>query len=338
MRHRDQQELEGKLLTLSAFSKVRDAGSENELARVHFIVDHLIPEYLGRLPDGPNCCAIRELLTLQEADGQPRSLTTRYEKAAAHLFIRATDFGRRQEPRLLLECARRFIALDQEDQRAQSPRPAGPARRPRSRPSLSPEDPTVGLVRVHENLDYRLFLRYLTPLPPAGRAAGEPPPGDRSAEIGEIMILNTWIPELSILSVSDAVVDALRRGVDVRILMQDPESDVVRREAEMLPRGSFHANRVRLGVRHCLEILDAIRGAVGDQCGDRLHVRLYDSLPSISIYGVDDRAFVSVFPQADVTVESVQMEVRGRDTVMGRLVFREFEKLWQEGLDSARSA
>lgn len=112
---RDPEALEGALPGLSALHRVSAAGALGEPARVHLILHRLIPEYLERLPVGRDCRAIRELLTWEDADGESQSLTTRYHKAAAHLVNAASDFGRRQEPRLLLECARRFIALDHED-------------------------------------------------------------------------------------------------------------------------------------------------------------------------------------------------------------------------------
>src|SRR5687768_15841618 len=112
---RDPEALEGKLPTLSSLHRVTSAGALDEPARVHFILNRLIPEYLGRLPSGRDCRAIAELMTWEDGDGEIQSLTTRYHKAAAHLVNAASDFGRRQEPRLLAECARRFIALDHED-------------------------------------------------------------------------------------------------------------------------------------------------------------------------------------------------------------------------------
>ncbi len=112
---RDPEALEGALPALSAFVRVTAASPASEPARVHFILHRLIPEYAARLPGGRDGRAIRELLTWEDEDGDPRSLTTRYHRASAHLVNAATDFGRRQEPRLLLECARRFIASDHED-------------------------------------------------------------------------------------------------------------------------------------------------------------------------------------------------------------------------------
>ena len=309
--------------TLAALHRVQVASHVDEAARVHFILRRLIPEYLERLPAGRDCRAIRELLTWEDADGELQSLTTRYHKAAAHLVNAASDFGRRQEPRLLLECARRFIALDHEDrlgQPANTAAPTAPAAAPAELdPSAPPEpapplvaaDPAAGIVRVHKNLDHQLLA-------------------ERMGEAEEIVILNTWIPELNILA--DALVDALARGTYVSILMLHPASTIATLRSQAL-KGStqarFREDRVGPGIRHCLEVLAAIARTVDDDGRRHLRVRLYDSLPSMAVYGVDDRAFVSLFLHGQVAVHSVQIEVEGQDSLMGRLVFGELETVWE---------
>jgi hypothetical protein len=317
---RDPEALEGQLPVLSSLRRVTAAGELDEAGRVHLILHRLIPEYLDRLPAGRDCRAIRELLTWEDEDGESQSLTTRYHKAAAHLVNAATDFGRRQEPRLLLECARRFMALDHEDRLAgTAPAPAAAASvdaNPAAATSawpLAAEDQASGIVRVHKNLDYHLLV-------------------DHMADAGEIVILNTWIPELNILA--DALVDALARGTYVSILMLYPDSHIAQLRSQALQHSTkerFREDRVRPGVRHCLEVLAAIARTVDAEFRRHLRVRLYDSLPSISVYGVDDRAFVSVFLHGQLAVKSVQIEVQGEDSLMGRLVFTELETLWGIG-------
>jgi hypothetical protein len=343
---RDPEALEGTLPELSALHRVGAAGEIDEPARVHFILHRLIPDYLERLPAGRDCRAIRELMTWEDGDGEIQSLTTRYHKAAAHLVNAASDFGRRQEPRLLAECARRFIAFDHEDRLAAAPvAAAGPATAASSAPAAAPSpagdadaaapseaaqaaaaalasgaglpaaDPGAGIVHVHRNLDYHLLV-------------------DRMAEADEIVILNTWIPELNILA--DALVDALERGTYVSILMLYPDSHVARLRSQALQgstQGRFREDRVKPGVKHCLEVLAAIARSVDEDTRRHLRVRLYHSLPSLSIYGVDDRAFVSVFLHGQLAVKSVQIEVEGQESVMGRLAFGELEALWEIGLE-----
>jgi hypothetical protein len=316
---RDPEALEGELPALSSLHRVTAAGDLDESSRVHFILHRLVPEYRDRLPAGRDCRAIRELLTWEEGDGESQSLTTRYHKAAAHLVNAAADFGRRQEPRLLLECARRFIALDHDDRLAAAA-PADPQRDADGATAPGPAllaspvaDHAAGIVRVHKNLDYHLLVDYM-------------------ADAGEIVILNTWIPELNILA--DALIDALARGTYVSILMLYPDSQIAQLRSQALQHSTkerFREDRVRPGVRHCLEVLAAIAHTVDEDCCRNLRVRLYHSLPSIAVYGVDDRAFVSVFLHGQLAVKSVQIEVQGEDSLMGRLVFTELETLWGIG-------
>ncbi len=127
---RDPEALEGTLPALSSFQRIAAAGELDESATVHYILHRLIPEYAARLPSGRDGRAIRELLTWEDADGDVQFLTTRYHRASAHLVHAAEDFGRRQEPRLLLECARRFITLDHEDRLAAGDQAAPPATAP----------------------------------------------------------------------------------------------------------------------------------------------------------------------------------------------------------------
>jgi len=286
---------------------------------VHFVLQRLIPEYLERLPAGRDCQAIRELMTWEDDDGDLRSLTTRYHKASAHLLNAADDFGRRQEPRLLLECARRFIALDHED-RLQSAAadlgtpPADVIRAIESAeqtpvPSIPAEDPSAGVMGVHQHLDNRLFADYI-------------------ATAERVLILNTWIPDLGILT--DALVEALARGAELRVLMLYPDSHIarLRSEALQLSSQSIALNLVRRGVKHCLDVLAAIASMVEPQHRERLQVRLYHSLPSIALYCVDDRAFMSVYLHGQHSVNSPQIELQGRESLLGRSVFREVETLW----------
>jgi hypothetical protein len=314
---RDPETLEGRLPALSALHRVTAAGALDEPARVHFILRHLIPDYLGRLPDGRDCRAIRELLTWEDADGDLQSLTTRYHKAAAHLVHAASDFGRRQEPRLLLECARRFVAFDHEDRlgarSAPSPERRTPATGDAALVHLPVDDPRGGIVRVHPNLDYHLL-------------------SDHMAQADEIVIQNTWIPGLDILA--DGLVDALARGTSVSILMLHPESQIAQLRSHALYDGTaegFRQDRVGPGVRHCLDVLAAIGSMVEPAQRGNLRVRLYNSMPSISVYRMDDRAFISFFLHGQLVVRSVQIEVLGEDSIMGRLAAREIETLWNIG-------
>jgi len=309
---RDPEALEGALPTLSALHRVVEAGVMGQAERVHFILHRLIPQYLQRLPGGRECCAIRELLTWQEPDGELQSLTTRYHKAAAHLVGAASDFGRRQEPRLLLECARRFIALDHEDRLSarQDPRGVPPVMHDAVAEVQHGEH---GVLRTHPNLDYHRLTEHI-------------------AVADEVVILNTWIPGIDILA--DSLADAIERGAGVSILLLHPESRIAQLRSLALQgaaRVQFRQDMVRPGIRHCLDVLGSVSRMVDACHRGRLRVRLYDSLPSISLYGVDDRAFVSFFMHGHLAVKSPQIEMHRHESLMGRCAFEEMAALWSLG-------
>ena len=319
---RDPDALEHRLPALSALYRVASAGETTEAGRVHFILHRLIPEYLTRLPGSRDCRAIRELLTWEDDEGDLQSLTTRYHKAAAHLVHAASDFGRRQEPRLLHACAQRFVTFDHEDRLGASPTgpPQGGVLAPPSAAAaalLAPAGPTAlddargGIVRVHPNLDYHLLL-------------------ERMASASEIMLLNTWIPGIDILA--DALADALGRGAAVSVLMLDPSSDVARLRSRALQeptQARFQQDRVRPGVQHCLDVLAATSRMVEPDRRHNLRVGLYHSLPSMCVYGMDDTSFVSFFVHGRLAVKSIQIEVAGHDSILGRLAADEIEAMWR---------
>jgi hypothetical protein len=142
---RDPEALQGRLPVLSSLQRVQAAGELDEAGRVHVVLHRLIPDVVARLPAGRDCRAIAELMAWEDADGEARSLTTRYHKASAHLINAASDFGRRQEPRLLLECARRMLAFDQEDRlaAASAPGTTAPPDALLDDPALSPLAPLL---------------------------------------------------------------------------------------------------------------------------------------------------------------------------------------------------
>lgn len=164
------------------------------------------------------------------------------------------------------------------------------------------------IVRVHRNLDYRLLA-------------------DRIAGAQQIAILNTWIPGIDMLA--DALVAALARGARISILLLDPESPAVSlRDRALQAPSRVDDGRVGSNVRHCLDVLTAVSQIVDIDRRQNLSLRLYDSLPSLCAYAIDDLAFVSFFLHGQLSVNSMQLEVLGSDSLMGRLVFGEITTLW----------
>lgn len=174
----------------------------------------------------------------------------------------------------------------------------------------------AGIAQVHPRLIEDTYLRHIA------RARDE------------VAILNTWIPNLHRFeqALAEAIVG---RQVRVKILLLFPSSGVaqLRDEALRTVRDPAQQENVREGVERCLSILESILARVGPQHRDHLQVRVYNSLPSISVYRADDTYFVSFFLHGQLAIDSPQLEITGAETVLAGQVQRELDTLWRIGHD-----
>ncbi|WP_030294131.1 hypothetical protein [Streptomyces katrae] len=150
----------------------------------------------------------------------------------------------------------------------------------------------------------------------------------------ELVILQTWIPNLHHLraALRKALVD---QQIHVRILLLHPSSPVagLRDEALRAVRDPALAVNVRAGVESCLAGLAQLNGDLPADSRARLQVRLYNSLPSIAVFKVDQHFLVSSFLHGQLAIDSTQIEIDGGDTVMGEEVQQELRTLWSVGKD-----
>lgn len=176
-----------------------------------------------------------------------------------------------------------------------------------------------GVVKVPERFDNDAFNKYI------------------SEARNEVAILNTWAPNLDKLK--DSLKDALNKGVDVRVLLLHPYSEVVKLREEAL-RAAQNAEDsedleegeadVKNEICNCLDILEGIyRSSLG--CRRHLRIRLYNSLPAISVYKADERYLVGVFTHGRLAINSPQFEVEGRHTKVGEMAQHELDTLWKIG-------
>jgi hypothetical protein len=147
-----------------------------------------------------------------------------------------------------------------------------------------------------------------------------------------IVIMNTWIPNLDDLSQS--LVTAINNRSEVRIMMLYPNSGVAMLRSEALKGTEDLMNqddRVKMGVLQCLETLNLISKAIHPKNKRYLKIKLFNSLPSISVYAADERFFISFFMHGQLAIKSPQLEIHSRTSMLGRSVSKEIDTLWGIG-------
>lgn len=171
-----------------------------------------------------------------------------------------------------------------------------------------------GLVRVHRRFTEDEFSKHVN------RAK-------------QVTILNTWIPNLHLLRAD--LESAINRRADVRVMLLHPKSMVTGlREQALRERGVDEIDEpVRDGIERCLTILQAMHRQLAERRKPKLRVRVFNSLPSVSVYRADERYLVGVFLHGQLAIDSPQFEISGIDTLLGRQIQKELDILWEIGQD-----
>ncbi|GAB2983644.1 DUF5919 domain-containing protein [Saccharothrix stipae] len=172
----------------------------------------------------------------------------------------------------------------------------------------------AGLTEVHDDFSDQLFGRYVD--------------GAK-----QVTILNTWIPNLDDLR--GDLERAVKQGAEVRILLLHPESNAVDLRGRALrERGVERVGEpVRKGIVDCLNVLGAMHAGLDRPDRAKLRVRLYNSLPSVSVYRADERYLVGMFLHRQLAIRSPQFRIEGTATVLGRQIQQELDTLWEIGRD-----
>ncbi|MEU9301690.1 hypothetical protein [Streptomyces sp. NPDC048269] len=170
----------------------------------------------------------------------------------------------------------------------------------------------LGVVQVHREFPESAFIGLV-------RAARR-----------EVAILQTWIPNLG--SFQSELANAVNeRQIEVNILLLHPSSPVAGLRDEALRSTGQRAGAV--DVDASLRSLELVHRQIAPELRDKLRVRVYNSLPSIAVYKVDERYLVSSFLHGQLAIASTQTEIDGCDTLMGGEVQRELDTLWRIGHD-----
>ena len=158
-------------------------------------------------------------------------------------------------------------------------------------------------------------------------------------EEDSISILNTWIPQLiDIEEFRNAIKEAWIRGANIRILMVNPHSLAAELRSESVANDEASSlTLVKSLVIQCLSRLNQIAKEINRKSpkfNDRLKVRLYDTLPSVSIYSMrgytmsNNLMFVGMFLHGTFAVNGPQLAIMESSSFVARSFDQEFNKVW----------
>ena len=151
-----------------------------------------------------------------------------------------------------------------------------------------------------------------------------------SERSNEIDILQTFAPNLEFFK--ETLIECLSKGANIRLLLSWTESPAVKLREYALRRYANHSKtnkNVKREVTKNLETLQEVFDYTDNtNCQGSLEVRLYNSLPSISMYRVNDYFLIGLFLHGKLAVDFFQLELTGMNTNLVNGCSEEFNKIW----------
>ena len=181
-----------------------------------------------------------------------------------------------------------------------------------------------GLVRVHSSFPSHDFVIALR------EAASK----TQSTE-DEVIIMQTFAPNLK--DFRDPLQECLSSGISVRVLLAWPYSQAATLREEVLRRYAanieYDFSDVMHEVKANIELLRDIRSRSNKP--KHLAIRLYDTLPSLALYKVGAKAYVSPFLHGRLAVDTFQLELdlNSANQVLVKPILQDLEDMWMISKD-----
>jgi hypothetical protein len=144
----------------------------------------------------------------------------------------------------------------------------------------------------------------------------------------QIRILQTFIPHAAHLASFDGeLLRAITAKSQVEVLLCDPWSPVCQiRQSALDPEGAVD---VKAEIERNLFHFQALRRKLPEAAKSRLTVRVYSTLPSMSIYQVDDTFICGNYFHGTLAINGPQFLVTSQDCQLGRWFEEEHRNIWE---------
>jgi hypothetical protein len=122
-----------------------------------------------------------------------------------------------------------------------------------------------------------------------------------------------------------AVKEALERGVEVRVLVLDPDARAAEQRADDLLQQTDVVDNILDNLRVLSEFK---QDKLSNHARRNLDVRIYSALPPVQMYRVDDHVIVSFYPVNMTSWNAAQYQTNPQ-AQLGQFVGTKFDELWE---------
>jgi hypothetical protein len=149
-----------------------------------------------------------------------------------------------------------------------------------------------------------------------------------------LRILQTFIPmEGHMYSFKDELTKSLRLGCEVHVLLCNPWSPICQIRQQAL--SGKHTTNVRNEIERNLHFFHDVFEKLANDARPRLRVKVYSTLPSMSIYEIDNIFICGNYFHGWLAIDSPQIKVTDHESKLGRRLRGELDKLWRQASEGA---
>ncbi|MEO0688053.1 MAG: DUF5919 domain-containing protein [Cyanobacteria bacterium J06649_11] len=146
-----------------------------------------------------------------------------------------------------------------------------------------------------------------------------------------IYILQTWLEEND--PIPRQLAKAVQNGIDLRILILEPNSLFATQRTDNLGFGSVRPDRPNYLYRI---LLNTIKKRL--KANSSFSLKLYNNLPPFALYVIDDWMSVGLYWPKEGSLKNYHFEIPNANTDIGELFLTSFEALWNEAKEVSKSS
>ena len=143
----------------------------------------------------------------------------------------------------------------------------------------------------------------------------------------EIRIFSTWLLGVD---PTPALITAAKRGVDIKILLMDPKSQIIK---QRLCDIGFSEDSKRPSVS-----LETLRSSFKrNNVLDKVKIQFYNALPPFTLFMADDWMLLGIYWKGTGAFFGPNFEILRKSSEVGSKIIETFDLLWDESVESDES-
>jgi hypothetical protein len=146
---------------------------------------------------------------------------------------------------------------------------------------------------------------------------------ERFLAASKVRIMQTWIPDL--VTFLGSLRESCTKGCVVELLLLDPDSSL----AEVRGQDLGYPDPQMVSENTKSNLMEIRRFCLQEGIGHQFQIRLYNTIPSISLYSYDDIIFIGFYLNKTPAIQNPQIEIRENSSYFADVINKHYSRIWE---------